>query len=252
MLILKEYLPNAIAFVLILALGLPLSKILNKTLVKVLGRFKLNKTILEIILSSSNAILTFIVVILAVSKLLNIEIGSLMASFGAMFVAFSIVLKDILANAISGTSILGNKLFTIGDIIEIGNVTGEVVKISLFSTKVLTPNKKTVNIPNFRLVNENVISYSKDAKVTFEQDYTLSNIAELKKFIEYFNDSSEISNKISKIKLCSCENNNVRFKVISHCSFEQYKAEKERIQKCFESLVISDFGKGKRGVNVQK
>lgn len=249
MLILKEYLPNVIASVLILALGLPFSKILNKTLIRVLEKFKLDKAVSEIISSVLNAVLLFIVIILAVSKLLNIEIGSLMASLGAIFVAFSIVLKDVLANAISGTAILGNKLFTIGDIIEIGSITGEVIKINLFSTKILTSGKKTVNIPNFRLVNENVISYSKDTEVTFEQDYTLSNVAELKKFIEYFNGSSKISDKVSKVKICSCQDNSLKFKVVSRCSFEQYKAEKERIQKCFEILVLSGFGEGKSEPN---
>ena len=244
MLVLQKYLPNIVASVLILALGLPFSKILSKTLVRILKKSKLDKAVTGFISSFFKAFTLFIVVILSVSKLLSMDLSSIIASLGAVFVAFSIVFKDVLSNAVSGTAILGNKLFTIGDIVEFGDITGEVLKVSLFSTKILTLSGKTMTIPNFKLVNENVASYSKEQKISFEQCFILKDLAELSRFIEHFNEDFSGSS-ISFLRFCSSKADSINFKVCSFCSFEEYKEEREKIQSCFEKAIVGKLASNK-------
>lgn len=237
MIVLQQYLPNIVACVLILALGLPISNVLNKTLTKILKKSKLDKAVTGFISSFFKAFTLFIVVILSISRLLGMDLSSIVASLGAIFVAFSIVFKDILFNAISGTTIIGNKLFTIGDIIEVDNITGEVLKVSLFSTKILNLDKKVVTIPNFKLVSESVVSYSKDQEVYFNRSYILKDNTELSRFIEYFGEEFSGSN-ITSIELCSSGSDGIRLRVCSFCNLERYREEKKKIQSCFEKAIF--------------
>lgn|GEM_PF-6698661 len=236
MLVVKQYLPNIIAFVAILVLGLPLSKILNKALFKILKKSKVDKAISSFISSIFKVLSFFVVVVLAVSKLLGTDLSSLIATFGAVFVAFSIVLKDYISNAVSGTVILANKPFTIGDIIEIGNTTGEVVKMSFLSTKILTPSKKEVTIPNVRLVNENVTGYHKESEVSFSFDCSVKDDEQLKLFLEKFY-SLEPSDEKNKIKVLRSTAGEINFKVLSVCSYENYKEKERNIQLSLKSAL---------------
>ena len=241
MLVIKQYLPNIIAFVAILVIGLPLSKILNKALYKILKKSKVDKAISSFIASIFKVLSFFVVAVLAVSKLLGTDLSSLIATFGAVFVAFSIVLKDYISNAVSGTVILANKPFTIGDIIEIGSTTGEVVKMSFLSTKVLTPSNKEVTIPNIKLVNENVTGYRKDSDVSFSFDCSVKDSDQLKLFLEKFC-SLEPSDEKNKIKVLKSTAGEIEFKVISVCNYENYKEKEKNIQLSLKSaLKIEDL-----------
>lgn len=237
MIVLQRYLPNIVACVLILALGIPLSKILNKTLTKILKKSKLDKAVIGFISSFLKVLTLFIVVVLSVSKLLGMDLSSIIASLGAVFVAFSIVFKDILYNAVSGTTIIGNKLFTVGDIIEIDGMTGEVLKVSLFSTKILNLDKKVMTIPNFKIVSKSVVSYSKEQEVCFKQIYVLKDNNALGSFMEQFNKEFSGSN-INYVELCGSDSDGIKLKVCSFCSFEKYREEKKKIQSCFEKAVF--------------
>ena len=236
MLVLKQYLPNIIAFIAILVLGLPTSKLLNKALAKILKKSKIDKAVASFVSSVFKVLSLFVVAVLAVSKLLGTDLSSLIATFGAVFVAFSIVLKDYISNAISGTVILANKPFTLGDIIELGNITGEVVKMSFLSTKILTPGKKEVTIPNVRLVNENVTGFHKDSEVTFSFDCSVKDSSQFNLFLNKFNSLEESPEKNS-VKILKNTAGEIAFRVYTVCSYDDYKGKENNIQLALKSTL---------------
>ena len=95
-----------------------------------------------------------------VSSQFELKIWSTIASISASVVALSVVFKDNVSNFISGMSILINKLIHINDIVQIGSVKGKVVKIGSLCTYLITEDKRTIIIPNSKIISEVVIRES--------------------------------------------------------------------------------------------
>lgn len=68
--------------------------------------------------------------------------------------------SSAVANAISGIILIYTRAFQIGDVIQIGDVTGEVIDKTLFVTRVLTFKKEVVTIPNTSVLSGNVTNFS--------------------------------------------------------------------------------------------
>lgn len=76
---------------------------------------------------------------------------------GALFTLGS---SSAVANAISGIILIYTRAFRIGDIIRLGETTGEVIEKSLFVTRLLTFKKEVITIPNASVLNSNVINFN--------------------------------------------------------------------------------------------
>jgi small-conductance mechanosensitive channel len=68
--------------------------------------------------------------------------------------------SSAVSNAVSGIILIYTRAFQLGDLIRIGEVTGTVSEKSLFVTRLLTPKKEIITIPNLSVLNNNVTNYS--------------------------------------------------------------------------------------------
>ena len=75
-------------------------------------------------------------------------------------VVFSLGSTSIIGNMVAGLVITYMRPFKIGDRIKIGEVTGNVVEKTAFVTRVRTPKKEFITIPNSNILSSNVINYS--------------------------------------------------------------------------------------------
>lgn len=92
--------------------------------------------------------LVFCLVLLSIWGLLS-ELISFAAALGIIGVMFGFAIIHVwLANAIAGVSLIFDKLVQVGCKIKINGTTGEVVEISLTSTKMVTNDGKLMVIPN--------------------------------------------------------------------------------------------------------
>lgn len=89
---------------------------------------------------------------------------SLLASAGIIGLTLAFAFQDLTANFISGVYIDFNKPFEIGDIIESGNIKGEVENIGLRSTLIYTPEGLYILVPNKNIFQSPIINYSKSRK----------------------------------------------------------------------------------------
>jgi small-conductance mechanosensitive channel len=71
-------------------------------------------------------------------------------------IAIGFAAQDIFKNIFGGIMILFDRPFQVGDKIEIGEYYGEVIKIGLRSTKIVTPDDSTVSIPNGEVMSKSV------------------------------------------------------------------------------------------------
>jgi small-conductance mechanosensitive channel len=79
-------------------------------------------------------------------------------------VLLSLGSSSAVANAIAGVILTYMRSFLIGDWVQIGDTTGEVVEKNLLVTRVLTPKAEIITIPNAAVMSGSVKNYSVEAR----------------------------------------------------------------------------------------
>ena len=168
----------------ILAAGVWAGKILAHLVQGALERRKADPALASFFGNLINISLIAFAVIAALSQL-GIETMSIVAIVGATALAIGLALKDSLGNFAAGVMILIYRQFHTGDLIEAAGVVGEVESLDLFSTQLRTADNKTIFVPNGKLLNDNIINYSRkgtrrldlEIRVGYESD--LSRVREV-------------------------------------------------------------------------
>lgn len=101
-----------------------------------------------------------IVIILASLNALGINTTSFLAVFGAASLAIGLALKDSLSNIGAAVLIIIFRPFRVGDFIDAAGASGTIEQINLFSTIMVTPDNKTIMIPNSSIIGSNITNYS--------------------------------------------------------------------------------------------
>jgi small conductance mechanosensitive channel len=104
------------------------------------------------------AVLTFA----AVNALtaVGVNTASLLTSLGIAGLTIGFAARDALSNMISGILIYWDRPFVIGDLVEVGSSYGRVDRITLRSTRVVTPEGRMLAVPNTEIINTTVASYT--------------------------------------------------------------------------------------------
>ena len=84
---------------------------------------------------------------------LNYNVGSLLTGLSIVGAAIALALRESLENLIASFVIFFDKPFTVGDFVKVQNVSGNVEKIGLRSTRVRTTDKSFVTVPNKQMVD---------------------------------------------------------------------------------------------------
>ena len=126
---------------------------------RLVKRTKLDLMICKILRIAVKAVLLFVAIIIVLASL-GISVSSLVATLSIVGVAFSLAIQGFLSNVFGGIQIISNRPFEIGDYVEAGGESGTVKEVGLFYTKLDTPDKKLIQIPNSIVANANIINYS--------------------------------------------------------------------------------------------
>jgi small-conductance mechanosensitive channel len=139
-----------------------LSTIVTAQLVRVIGR-RLKQRVdqaeikrehrgrLKTLVEAGQTVTYIIILIIAALMLLNtlhIDIGPVLAGAGLAGLALSLGAQTLIKDFIGGVLILSESQFAIGDVIAVGDVTGEVEDITLRVTYLRDVNGKQFIIPN--------------------------------------------------------------------------------------------------------
>lgn len=140
-------------------LGIILSKILLKITAKFVERSNIENTAGSFLISLIRVILYILVAIIALS-ILNVPMTSIVTVIGTAGIAIGLALQNSLSNLAGGFIILFSKPFKSGDLIEIDNSIGTVDSIGILYTKIITPDNKSIFIPNGKITDAKIINYS--------------------------------------------------------------------------------------------
>lgn len=168
----------AIALGIILA-GYIIISILCGIIRKALNKSKLDEVLHTFIINCIKIVLWIMVLITALSYV-GIPVSAFLAALGAAGVAVALALKDSLGNFAGGILIILSKPFKKGDYIEDYQTAGQVEKIDLLYTTLLTFDNKVITIPNGKLANSTIVNYTRSENrrvdctfsVTYQEDIT--------------------------------------------------------------------------------
>lgn len=143
-----------------LAFGLRFLRLLLATMRKNEDRFGMVQQSTEPLLSNAGAVVVFIAGFYSILLIWDINVTGLVASAGIVGLALSFAAQDTLSNLFAGVAILSDRPYEIGDFIILDSgERGEVTKIGLRSTRLLTRDDVEISIPNgvmgaTKIVNE--------------------------------------------------------------------------------------------------
>lgn len=154
-----KMLPNIVVAIIILVVGLWVSKFLNRMVRKFFEVKDYDPTLETFLQSFIRAALKVILFVLVITQL-GVQSSSLVAIIGAAGLAIGLALQGSLANFAGGVLILLFKPFKVGDFINAQGLDGTVKEISIFTTKLNTFGNQVAIIPNGVLSNNNIINYN--------------------------------------------------------------------------------------------
>lgn len=154
-----DYLPTLIGAIVLLLVGLWVIKLIVKYLKKLFDKKDYDPTLEKFTVNAASWGLKVLLFVLVITQL-GVESASLVAAIGAAGLAIGLALQGSLSNLAGGVLIIVLKPFKVGDWIEAQGVSGSVVEISLFYTKLDTFGNQRVVIPNGELSNDNITNYS--------------------------------------------------------------------------------------------
>ena len=140
--------------------GVRFSRLILGTMRRNRNRFGIVQQSTEPLLSNAASVVFFVIAIYAILIIWDINITGLVASAGIVGLALGFAAQDTLSNLFAGVAILSDRPYEIGDFIILDSgERGEVTRIGLRSTRLLTRDDVEVSIPNgvmgaTKIVNE--------------------------------------------------------------------------------------------------
>ena len=150
-----------------------LIKLILKATDRMLGRSRLDKAVHPFIRTIVKLVLLFTAIML-IAGTLGVDTSSLLALLSVAGLTVSLALQNVLSNMASAVILLTTKPFQIGHFIEMGSVSGTVVKIGAICTDILTLNNQLVHVPNSEITGSTVTNYTASDKRRLEYRITAS------------------------------------------------------------------------------
>ena len=159
--------------IILLVICLVVVKILMRIVTRFLEKSKLERSLHTFIRTAVKVVLLFLTVLM-VAKTLGIDVTSLIALLSVFGLAVSLAVQNSMSNVAGGIQLLSSKPFVVGDFVEAGGVSGTVVDVGIFYTKIRTGDNKMIQVPNSQIANEKIINYTSEEERRVDWKFTAS------------------------------------------------------------------------------
>ncbi len=186
-------LPTIILAAALIVLGFLISKLVTKLAVKAMKARNVDPSVYNFIRRIISIFIKTVFIMSAISMF--IDIGSILAAFGAAGLTAGLGLQASVSQFASGIQLLVNRPFKSGDFVEVNGVSGNVVDVHFMQTVINTSDNKRIIIPNSHITSNHIINYTAENKrrvdlifsISYSDDISLAKriIAELATSNEY-------------------------------------------------------------------
>jgi len=160
----------------------------------------------------------YILLIISVMELIGFQLTIFTTIIGAFSVAAGLALSGTFQNFAGGVLILLLKPFDIDDNILAQGQDGKVTSIQIFYTVLLTPDNKTIIIPNGKLFNEVIVNVSREGKRRLDFEVKLAYANDVDKVSQIMLDSIKatanvLSDPAVRVGVVGLEVDSIRYTV---------------------------------------
>lgn len=157
----------------VVAVGALLIKLILRTVDKVLSRHPSIEPLRRTIRSALSIILWILVGLVALGTL-GVNMSSIIALLSVAGLAVSLALQNTLSNLAGGIMVLASRPFSIGDYVDVDDVSGTVSMVGLVYCTLVTVENKEIYIPNSQVSSAKIINYTRLGKRRFELTFSTS------------------------------------------------------------------------------
>ena len=184
----------ALVFILV---GFKVSSWFVKMLKKSKGFKKLDVSVASFFASFIGIALKILVVVVA-ATIVGIDVTAFSAVLASAGVTVGLALQGSLSNLTGGLMILIFRPFKVGDYIDNHTDSGTVQSIGIFYTTLLTPDNKTITVPNGLLSNATVVNYSTQSTRRVDMEFTAAYTSDIDKVCKVMRTVTEANDKVLK------------------------------------------------------
>lgn len=104
--------------------------------------------------------ISIVVGVIIIFSTVGIDLSAFTVLLGTLGVGIGFGLQNITANFVSGISLLIERPIKVGDRIEVGETSGDVINIGLRATVILTNDNIAIIVPNSDFITKEVVNWS--------------------------------------------------------------------------------------------
>jgi len=101
-------------------------------------------------------VVVIIIGMIAVLQRLGVQTTSIIAVLGAASLAVGLALQGTLSNVASGIMLLVLRPYRVGDVVDVGGMSGTVQRLDLFTTQLSNANNHKIVIPNSKVLSDSL------------------------------------------------------------------------------------------------
>lgn len=139
-----------------LVVGLLVASVLGRLLARVIRGRGRQQTAL--VVRRLTFYLLAVIAFVSALTVLGVDLTVLLGAAGVLTVALGFAAQTSASNLISGFFLMGERPFVVGDVIRVGETTGEVISIDMMSAKLRTFDNLLVRVPNETLLKSEIIN----------------------------------------------------------------------------------------------
>ena len=229
-----------VLLIIVAIIGAILIKVFIKMLRKLGTKTKIDQTVYKFMITVVKFVL-WMLYILTLLAIIGVPITSLVAIITALTLGVTLAVQSSVSNLANGIILLANKPFKIDDFVEINGVSGTVVDISIFNTKLRTSNNEIITMPHNVTINNPIIDYTSLKMRRIALDVSVSYDSDMNKVKQVLLDTIKeqdlvLQDQANSVNLAKMNSSSIDFSVKVWTATENY-------WDCFFALTESVFNK---------
>lgn len=169
-------------------------RIIDKRLTNVIDRGRA-KAIFQLF-----SYVVFVIFFLIALEFIGVKITILLAGSAALLVGLGLGIQSLFNDFVSGILLLFEGTISVGDIVEVDGLVGQVKNIYLRTSEIETRRRIIIIVPNHKLVSESVINWSHNRDITrFEVNVGVAYGSDVQLVKRLLEEAASEHDEISKI-----------------------------------------------------